>query len=232
MRRVEEVERPAFYEVSGWRKLAMVPLAFFLRLWFATFRFELAPEVQAHFRSDPRGHLFVLWHNRLLVVSEFHRRFRRALNTPVGLVSGSKDGAWLAALFNMLGVGAVRGSQNRRGAAGARELLGILRSGYDTGITVDGSRGPVYEAKEGAALLAMKSGAPLVFFSPRFHQAWRFKSWDGFFLPKPFCRVEFRIALYENIEHLCPGADRRAATVAITAKLRELAAGSDPELGL
>lgn len=228
----KRVEEPAFYTVSGWRKLVIVPIALLLRLWFASWRFELPPEIVRRMREDRRGVLLILWHNRLLSSSEVHRRLRQGRVRGVGLVSGSRDGAWLAALFNLLGVGAVRGSQNRRGAAGAREALNILRAGYDTGITVDGSRGPVYEAKEGAALLAMRSGAPLLFYSPNYRHALRFRSWDRFYLPLPFTRVQCRMEWFDNIDQFCPGGDRKTVTAAITAKLRELGQGSDPELGL
>ncbi len=225
-------EAPLFFEVSGWRKLAVVPIVLFLRLWFASLRIELEPELLQRMREDPRGLIFVLWHNRLFVTSELNRRFRRSGRGVVGLVSGSKDGAWLAAVFNMVGIPSVRGSQNRRGAAGARELLAVLKAGFDVGITVDGSRGPVYEAKEGVALLARKSMAPVIFVSPAFTRAWRLKSWDRFFLPVPFSKVYVRTACYDSIEDFQPGSDRKEATAAITAKLRELAEGTDPALGL
>lgn len=232
MRAVGEGARPEFYEVSGWRKLALLPIGLLLRLLFATYRLDIGDDIRKRMSEEPRGMIFVLWHNRVFGVSEIHRRFRGKRNRMVGLFSGSRDGAWLAGVFALLGMGAVRGSQNRRGAAGAREILGVVNSGLDVGFTVDGSRGPVYEAKEGVALVARKSGAPIMFVSPIYHHAWRFNGWDRMFLPKPFCRVECRMAFYENVEALAPGADRKQATAAITAKLRELAAGSDPELGL
>lgn len=225
--------RPEFYEIRGWRMACLLPLAALLRLWFMTFRIEMPPEIRARLKSESEGIIFILWHNRVFGTNEIHRRFRKCHgHRLVGLFSGSRDGAWLAALFRLLGMGAVRGSQNRRGAAGAREMLGVIANGFDTGLTVDGSRGPVYEAKEGAAMIARRTGAPILFISPTYHHAWRFKSWDRFFLPKPFCRIEVKGEFYENIEALCPGADRKAATAAITAMLNELGRGSDPELGL
>lgn len=211
----------------------LIPFAALLRLWFATFRIEAPPEFKERLANEPRGIIFILWHNRVFGTNEIHRRFRaRCGHKIVGLFSGSRDGAWLAALFRLLGMGAARGSQNRRGSAGAREMLTVVKAGFDTGLTVDGSRGPVYVAKEGAAMIARQTGAPIVFISPIYHHAWRFKSWDRFFLPKPFCRVEIKAEYFENIEALCPGADRKEATAAITAKLNELGRGSDPELGL
>lgn len=210
----------------------LIPFAVILRLWFASFRIQLPSEVVERARTDPRGIIFILWHNRVFGTNEIHRRLRKGNNRLVGLFSGSRDGAWLAALFRLLGMGAVRGSQNRRGAAGAREILGVVRSGFDTGFTVDGSRGPVYQAKEGVTLVAQKSGAPVVFVAPVYHQALRANSWDGFFIPLPFCRIECRMEMYESMENFAPGADRKAATEAITRKLNQLAAGTDPRFGI
>lgn len=138
----------------------------------------------------------------------------------------------MAALFRMLGVGGARGSSNRRGMAASREILKVLKTGYDTGLTPDGSRGPIYQAKEGIAMLARQSNAPLVFVSPKYHSAWRLKSWDRYFIPKPFSRVECSVEFYDSIEALAPGADRKAAADAITARLNVMGKGSDPEMGL
>ena len=78
-------------------------------------------------------------------------------------------------------------------AAGAlRDLARLLRSGYDVGITPDGSRGPCYEAKPGALLLAKVSKSPILLLSFEFGSAWRLNSWDRFYAPKPFSRIVVR----------------------------------------
>lgn len=209
-----------------------MPGAWMLRGWYASLRIELDSGMREYLRRDPRGHIFIIWHNQVFIAAELHRRLRGHQNQLVALVSGSRDGAWLAGIFEVIGVRAARGSQNRRGAAGAREILGVLRAGYDTGITPDGSRGPVYVAKEGAAMVARQSGAPLVLISARFCAALRLRSWDRFYLPWPFSRVICRMEAFDSLEALSPGGDRAAGAAAITAKLNELGAGTDPELGI
>ena len=68
-------------------------------------------------------------------------------------------------------------------------MVAKLKEGRDVGITPDGSRGPCYEAKPGALLVAKISKAPVLLLSFEFSSAWRLNSWDGFYLPKPFSRV-------------------------------------------
>lgn len=226
------MQRPEFYQITGWRKFLLWPVTTLLRLWCRSLRMEIEPEAQQALESLPPGAMFILWHNRLFAGAEFHRRFRRRRAPVAALISASRDGAWLAALFAAFGMAAVRGSSGRRGSAGARELLTVLRAGVDAGITVDGSRGPVYEAKEGAMMLARRSMAPLILLTPVYTKAWRLKSWDRFFVPKPFSRVEFRLQTFANVESFAPEADRKTATDALTARLRTEAAGTDAELGL
>src|SRR5581483_5081500 len=60
------------------------------------------------FRSEEQPIVFLVWHNRLFVVAEIYRRFRGRRPT-YGLVSASRDGAWLAAFFSLMGLKAVRG---------------------------------------------------------------------------------------------------------------------------
>lgn len=141
----------------------------------------------------PEGVLFVLWHNRLFVGLEYYRRCRPKSHKLFGIVSASRDGAWLAAFFNDLGVQAIRGSSSRRGMQAARQAVGVLRDKNDLGITVDGPRGPRYQAQPGAALLALQTRAPLVLFSFEAKRAWRLKSWDGFIVPYPFSKLTVKL---------------------------------------
>ena len=52
----------------------------------------------------------------------------------------------------------------RRSSQSVRELIRVVRKGNDVGITPDGSRGPIYEAKPGAILLVELLNHPSVFF--------------------------------------------------------------------
>lgn len=176
------------HRIAGWRRLAFLPLGLLLKLWGRTLRIECAEGCRrnATFRDEPVA--IVLWHNRLFLASEFFRRYRRHRPT-YALVSGSRDGAWLAAFFAVFGLRSVRGSSSRGGREAAGALIATLRDGNDIGITPDGPRGPMYDFKEGAFIVARRAGAPVLLLGWRFESAWRLKSWDGFYVPKPFSRV-------------------------------------------
>jgi lysophospholipid acyltransferase (LPLAT)-like uncharacterized protein len=74
-----------------------------------------------------------------------------------------------------------------------RDLIAAQNEGCDIGVTPDGSRGPMYDMKAGAVTVAMKTRAPILLLSFNYSQAWRLKSWDRFFIPYPFSRIEVRI---------------------------------------
>jgi lysophospholipid acyltransferase (LPLAT)-like uncharacterized protein len=228
----ENAPVPEFYEIHGWRRIVIWPFVLLVRLWCRSLRMDLDAAGKTALRELPPGAMFILWHNRLFAGAEFHRRYRSRYARVAGLISASRDGAWLSAFFGAFGMMAVRGSSGRRGTEGAREMLSILKAGIDAGITVDGSKGPVYEAKEGAMMLARRTAAPLILLTPIYASAWRMKSWDRFFIPRPFSRVRFELETYANVEAFAPGLDRKAATVQLTQRLRDLAKGTDPELGL
>ena len=138
--------------------------------------------------------IFVLWHNRLFVAAEMVRRFRGG-HPIYCLISASKDGAWLAALFHSVGVRTVRGSSSRLGREAAGELLEALDAGYDVGITPDGPRGPSYEMKPGMLVVAKRARSRVVLMGIDFTSSWRLPSWDGFYIPKPFSVINMRFLL-------------------------------------
>lgn len=149
--------------------------------------------------DDERATLFVLWHNRLFVAAELSRRLRPA-RPHHALVSASKDGAWLSAFFESVGLRVVRGSSSRGGREAVLELVDVLRGGNDAGITPDGPRGPIYVCKPGVVTVARRSRARVVFLGIHHADAWSLRSWDRFELPRPFSRVEVRAVAWEAEE--------------------------------
>lgn len=184
----EEYQR-RIREIPLWKRALLFPLALVLRIWLATLRIRLAPEVQRTLFSDKNPLIIVFWHNRLLIATELHRRFRKWSKVN-GLVSPSSDGAWLAAFFKMLGIGAIRGSSGRRGGQAMLEIHKKLAAGEDIAITPDGPRGPRYRFNPGTALLAQITHCTIVMVPSKFHCAIRLGSWDGFYIPLPFSRVD------------------------------------------
>ena len=55
--------------------------------------------------------------------------------------------------------------------------------------TADGPRGPIYRTKSGPIKLAMLTGARIGAFHLEPEHAWILKSWDRFFVPRPFTRI-------------------------------------------
>jgi lysophospholipid acyltransferase (LPLAT)-like uncharacterized protein len=210
-------ERMEPHRISGWRRLVLWPLGFIARQWGRSLRFQIAPEHERVAAKDDEPLTFVLWHNRLFLTAEIHRRYRR--HRPVyGLVSASKDGAWLEAFFSLVGMHAVRGSSSRLGRESATALVGALRAGNDVGITPDGPRGPCYDLKPGALIVTRRTGTPIILVGGRFDSAWRLRSWDKFYLPKPFSRVHLSFELVPAPTE----ADRDEAAQALAARLRQM----------
>lgn len=154
-------------------------------------RFELSPDDLRAYTKKDEPVAMVLWHNRLFLAAEIVRRFRGG-RPAYALVSASQDGAWLTAFFSLAGLRTVRGSSSRLGREAATALVDALRQGHDIGITPDGPRGPCYEMKPGGVIVARRTRAPILLIGGEFSSAWRLKSWDRFYLPKPFSRVRMR----------------------------------------
>jgi lysophospholipid acyltransferase (LPLAT)-like uncharacterized protein len=188
-----------------------------IRLWARTLRFQFGPEVRTLLESAPPPFVSVVWHNRLFVVPEFYRRYAGDRKL-AAIVSASSAGAWLSGLLEQMDIQPIRGSRNRRGAQAFREMIKANRSGYDLGITPDGSRGPLYEMKPGAVAVAQRTGAPIVLISYNFQQALRLKTWDRFYIPWPFSIVEVKMDMIEK-DHELLGFDANQAAGVLKIRL-------------
>ncbi len=176
------------FEIGGWRRFALRLLGVVARLWGRSLRFALTPEDRRNITNNEEPLTIVLWHNRLFLAAEIVRRYRR--RPAYALVSASQDGAWLAAFFSAIGLRTVRGSSTHLGREAVSALIERLRAGFDIGITPDGPRGPMYDFKGGAYIVTRRAGAPALLIGSRYQTARRLKSWDGFYLPMPFSRVQ------------------------------------------
>jgi len=166
-------------------------LALLLRLWGRTLRLEADADTLERLTKSDVPAAIVIWHNRLFISAEIFRRyrFRRAVH---GLVSASKDGAWLAAFYRLIGIIPVRGSSSNFGREAGKALIEVMRAGHDIGITPDGPRGPMYVVEPGVLVVTRRNNAPMVLIGAEFTRAWRLKSWDRFYIPVPFSRVIMR----------------------------------------
>ena len=167
--------------------------AFYLliKLLGATTRFEVEGwenwEAASRDGSLP---IYCFWHNRIFLGTYFFRNRQIVVMT-----SQSFDGEYIARFIQRFGYGAARGSSTR-GAIGAMiELVRLMRAGRATAFTVDGPKGPRYEAKMGPIVLAKKTGHPVLPFTTSAKSFWEIRStWDQTQIPKPFTRARVIIA--------------------------------------
>ncbi|MES1194790.1 MAG: lysophospholipid acyltransferase family protein, partial [Opitutus sp.] len=181
-------------EVRGWRRLILWMLALLLRGWGRTLRFEADAGTHARLATADQPMALVIWHNRLFVSAEYFRRYRTKRSV-YALVSASKDGAWLAAFYRLIGLIPVRGSSSNFGREAGKALIEVMRAGHDIGITPDGPRGPMYVVEPGVLVVTRRNNAPMLLVGVEFTRAWRLKSWDRFYIPLPFSRVIMRCTI-------------------------------------
>jgi lysophospholipid acyltransferase (LPLAT)-like uncharacterized protein len=177
-------------KIEGRLARFLIALGFpILKLWIRTLRFEM--DDRGGIQKFPTQQRFIcaLWHNRLLLIAHAIWRFFPERRGGACLISASRDGAIIADIVERYGFRPVRGSSSRKGPSALLQLADMIASGRDALITPDGPRGPVYELGDGIIFLAQKTGAPVVPASMEYSGYWRVKSWDRFFLPKPFSKV-------------------------------------------
>lgn len=156
---------------------------------FMTTRVERVNEENyLRFREAGQPIMFVFWHGQLLPLIHYHRH-----EGIVVLVSEHDDGEYVTRVIRRNGFGTVRGSSTRGGGKGLKRLVRAARQGRDLAVTPDGPTGPPGVFKPGALAAAQMAGLPVVPISVTASAGWRFRSWDGFLVPRPLSsiRVEY-----------------------------------------
>lgn len=225
----EQHEDTTIYLPTGFRRIGLWLVGMLYRLWAKTIRLDMdeASSKAVNYRDEPV--VIVMWHNSLFMAPICNHRFRKPRQV-YGLISASRDGGGLAYFFGLVGIGAIRGSSSRFGREGFNNLIRCHAEGNDITVTPDGPRGPVYVMKPGAVLAVRRARSKVLFGGFVFENAWRLKSWDRFYLPKPFSRVWANAELL-NPEDIPPGKEGVAFLQGrmrnLTGELRE--AGTEPK---
>jgi lysophospholipid acyltransferase (LPLAT)-like uncharacterized protein len=134
--------------------------------------------------------IYAFWHNRIFLATYYFQKRRIVVMT-----SQSFDGEYIARFIQRFGYGAARGSSTRGAVGAIIEMARLMRAGSPTAFSIDGPKGPRYVAKMGAALLAKKTGQPILPFTITAQRFWEAKrSWDKFQVPFPFSRARLEIA--------------------------------------
>ena len=131
------------------------------------------------------GHVIVaIWHETMGLAACHYRNTGGHTMT-----SYSFDGELAARVVNRFGMRAVRGSSSRGGSDALEGLVEAAKHVTILGFTLDGPRGPRRVAKPGIAILAARTGLPIIPHAFAVHPAWHLNSWDRFPVPKPFGRL-------------------------------------------
>ena len=149
--------------------------------------------------TEANGVIVAGWHSRILLLpSGWTKRMRKwpGRRAPSAmLISLSSDAEPVARAIRHLGLEAIRGSSNHKrkrkdkgGVKAVAEAIRRLKSGGAVCITPDGPRGPMQRAQAGPALLAQRSGAPIIPYALAASPSKRLKTWDRFIIPFPFTK--------------------------------------------
>lgn len=166
--------------------------------------------------------IFVGWHGRLLPLVFLYRDERLVM-----LVSGHRDGEYLARLGMGLGYDTVRGSSTRGGSQSVREMVRAIRDGRSLCITPDGPVGPRERFKPGALAVARITGAPVIPVIAGTTRAWWIEGWDRFLIPKPFASIKVAFGEPRTIAADANEADLEAAARDLETTLSRLKAEVD-----
>jgi hypothetical protein len=217
------------HEVGGFKRSALSLLGYSVRRWQRTLRYEGVEDLARAIHAPGSGSIFLLWHNRLFSTIGAIQQVDMGGRRLVALVSASRDGAQLSHFLEAVGIQTVRGSSSRRGAVAARELLKLLNAGDHIAITVDGPRGPCYQAQAGAALLVQMTGAPICCLGAESESCLELKSWDRFIVPRPFSRVKIKLDRFHAPRREKGREHREAIQALIQEKLTSLTRDSHRE---
>ena len=184
--RFDTLEKYSFWERL---RIHLADLVFFaaISLIGRTIRWEVSGwETIESIEADGKMPIYCLWHDRIFGGTYFLRG--RGI---VVITSQSLDGEYIARFLKRFGYGTIRGSSSRGGVRALVEMIRAMRLGTPMAFTVDGPRGPRYEAKSGAVVLAKKTGNPMVPFVVECERFWTVGSWDRLQIPKPFTKARF-----------------------------------------
>jgi len=149
------------------------------------------PEAEEDRKAFDSPCILVFWHGQQLLMPNMNRYMwrgytRRKIMT---LISGHRDGRMVAIAVKKVGIDSIAGSSTEGGDKALRQMVRVLRDGEHVAITPDGPRGPLHKMKPGAIKLAQLTGFPIITMSASARRVWKFKSWDGMILPKPFSKL-------------------------------------------
>ena len=136
------------------------------------------------------GVVTVMWHEEVFTVAYSYGSIPGA----VALASTSNFGRIVTRLLERCGAGVFRGGSSKGRVRRRRVLHSMIEHMNTTspvlfGLTVDGSRGPVYRMKTGSLIIAKECRAPVYVVRTWYAHKLRLPTWDRSAIPLPFNRI-------------------------------------------
>jgi lysophospholipid acyltransferase (LPLAT)-like uncharacterized protein len=170
------------------------------------------------------------WHQHHVVGSTLIRSWVKRGFKACFLVSGSVDGEVPERIARAWGAEVIRGSANQSGALALRDMQRMMKKGFSIVTTADGPRGPKYEFKLGAILMARIAGVSVIPIGCAADRAWYLDRWDNFMIPKPFARIVLAIGAPYPIPADAPLDGLDVHRVAVQEAVMSLMADSETAL--
>ena len=204
-------------------------LAGWLRLCFATTRWE-RPGLDDLTEDLAQGPvLVVLWHQRLMIGPLAWPLEQADIHT---LRDPSPAGRLSSETQTRLGLKPVMMREGGGNIAASRRVLKLLRAGQSLALTADGPRGPARQAKEAPVEWARVSGRPVYLFSWSARRFWKLGSWDGLMIPLPFTRGVYGYRRWPvEMPRRLDEAGRQEMQAALSRALDEWTAETDRRAG-
>ncbi len=202
-----------------------------IRLWWASCR-VVKVEGQEHLDAalaKAPSLVPCYWHQHQLYCGKYlvdQARLSNAAGAPrikAGwLISPSVDGELGAMMVRRLGGQVIRGSSTATGARALRDYYeALVKEGVSPVITPDGPRGPRFQFKPGAILLAQMSGRPILPMAYAASRAWLIK-WDKFVVPIPFSRIAIAVGAPRYVPRVMDAASIERVQAELKSDLRSL----------
>ena len=152
-------------------------------------------------QNEKRPIMLCVWHGRMLYPIFYVAKYK--IKT-WAIASPHQDGYIMAEILKKWNVSIIEGSSNKKSKNVINQMKEIFEKDSDAiiSITNDGPKGPRHIAKENSLKIAQEYNAQIITITGDSTKKWTFKTWDNFYLPKPFGEIVINIApIYQYSEN-------------------------------
>ncbi len=148
-------------------------------------------------QKQSRPIMLCVWHGRMLypIFYVIKNKIKAW-----AIASPHQDGYIMAEILKKWNISIIKGSSNKQSKNVIQKMEELFKNDNKAivAITNDGPKGPKHVAKKTSLEIAKKYNAQIITITGDSTKKWKFKTWDNFYLPKPFGKIVINIApVYE-----------------------------------